>query len=62
MKSLLENVNALDEVIRTLQKTESKMQVGQFLGAHREICKLLAFFIREKNEVIRAESEVKKND
>jgi len=61
MKSLLENVVALDEIIRQLQKMESKMQSGQFLGAHRELCGLLAFFVKSKQDLIKNEEKAKKN-
>jgi hypothetical protein len=62
MKSLLENVNTIDDIIRQLQKMESKMVMGQVIGAYRECCKLIAFFVRAKQELIRAEEKEKKND
>ena len=52
MKSLLDNVNELDFLIRQHHKIESKMQSGQFLGAHRELCRVMAYLQKAKQDLI----------
>ena len=58
MKSLLEQVEGVDNLLRQLMKTESKMKAGQFIGAYREICRLIALLERSKMELL----EGKKSD
>lgn len=55
MKSLLEKVNGLDDLIRQLHKMESKMNAGQFIAAWRETRRLIALLERSKQDLIRAE-------
>lgn len=64
MKSLLENVNELDVVIRQLHKVESKLRSGQFIDGHREILRLIGFFSKAKDDLIRSSVEPgnKQND
>ena len=62
MKSPLENINEVDEIIRQLQKMDSKMNAGQFIGAYRECNRLLAFFIKVKQGLLAAELAKKKNE
>jgi len=58
MKSLLENVNELDEVIRQLHKMESRLRSGQIIDAHRECCRLIACFESCKKNLIKSEIEI----
>jgi len=55
MKSLLDKVVELDALIRDMQKINSKMQVGQFIAASREINRITAALIRAKEELIKNE-------
>ena len=58
MKSPLEQIQELEEVIRQLHKIDSKLLAGQEVLAYREVNSLLAFFERRKREIIQ---EAKKN-
>ena len=53
MKSLLEQVNELDTLIRSLEKTLSKMRVGQFIDAWREIQRIIAGLKQAKDTLIK---------
>ena len=48
MKSLLEQVNDLDALIRSLRKVESKVRSGQIIDAWREILRIISFLERAK--------------
>ena len=41
MKGLLEQVNALDHLIRSLHKIDSKLRAGQIIDAWREVNRLI---------------------
>ena len=53
MNNLISNVNFVDDVIRELQKMESKLLSGQFIRAYRDCCSLIAIFQRHKQEILR---------
>lgn len=40
----------IDDLIRSLQKIDSKLQAGQFIAAYREVRRLIAFLEKVKNE------------
>lgn len=64
MSTLLDDINSLDRVINSLVKMESKMRSGQFIEAHREVCRLAGILEKHKQDLIAAESSKmeKKND
>ena len=53
MKSLLEQVNGLDDLIRQLRKMASKMTAGQFIDAWRECNRLVSSLERAKQDLIK---------
>jgi len=57
MKSLLDNVIELDDLIRQLHKMESRLRSGQVIDAHRECCRLIAYFNATKKNLIKSETE-----
>lgn len=56
MSKLLENVEEVDFLIRQLQKIESKMQVGHFIPAYREVCRIISYLIKAKQDIIKNNS------
>lgn len=56
MKSLLEKINEVDELIRVMQKMESKMRSGQFIDAWRECNRIIASLERAKQDIIKNEN------
>ena len=52
MKTLLEQVTEIDELLNQLQKTESKMRAGQFIDAWRGINGLISHIKNHKNLII----------
>lgn len=58
MKSLLQNVNELDYVIRQLQKLSSRIRSGENVDAWRECNSLIAYVTKNKEELI---SDAEKN-
>jgi len=59
MKSLLEQVNEVDDLVRQLRKMESKMNAGQFIQAWRECRRLIAAFEKAKQDLIAGEARDK---
>lgn len=59
MKSLLENVEHIDMVIRSAQKMDSLMRSGQFIDAWREGRGLMAYLVRVKQEIIKDNQDAK---
>ena len=57
MKNLLESVTELDDLIRQLHKMESRLRSGQIIDAHRECCRLIAYFDTAKKNLIKYETE-----
>lgn len=57
MKSLLDNVNELDVIIRQLEKMESRMRSGQWIDAWRECNRLLAAISKSKQDLIQKEQK-----
>jgi len=55
MRSPLEQVNELDDLIRQLHKMESKMRVGQWIDAWREVNRIISYLARKKEDVMKAE-------
>lgn len=62
MKSPLEQISNLEEVIRQLCKIDSKLDAGQIIRAYREIGKLISFFERSKLEIIQQEKSKKQDN
>ena len=52
MKSPLEQVKQLDNLIHRLSKMESQMQTGRWLDAHRECCSLREAFKRARQDLM----------
>jgi hypothetical protein len=52
MKSLLQNVNELDYMIRQLQKLSSRIRSGENVDAWRECNSLIAYVSKNKEELI----------
>ena len=61
MKSPLEQIQELEEVIRQLHKIDSKLIAGQEVLAYREVNSLLAFFERRKKEIIQEAKRLEEN-
>jgi len=57
MKSLLEQVNELDVLIRQMHKMISKMNAGQFIDAYREANRIAALLEKAKRDLIKNEGE-----
>ena len=53
MKSLFEQVNQLDELIRQCHKLESRMRSGQWIDAWREINRIIAYLNKTKEVLIK---------
>jgi len=54
MKSLLEKVNGIDDLLRHLHKIESKLRAGQIIEGWREINRMIAFLSTEKQNLIKS--------
>jgi len=52
MKSLLEQVDEVDYLIRQLCKIDSKMHAGQFIDAWRENRRIIAALEKTKRDLI----------
>ena len=52
MKSLLETVDELEQLIRQLHKMESKMRSGQWIDAWRETNRIIARLEDDKTRLI----------
>ena len=52
MKSLLQNVNELDYIIRQLHKLSSRIRSGENVDAYRECNGLIAYVTKGKEELI----------
>ena len=52
MKSLLENISDLDDIIRQLHKMVSKMRAGQFIDAFRDANSIIARLETNRKEVL----------
>ena len=52
MKSLIEQTDELTDIIRQMHKIDSKMMVGQFIPAWRDLRRLLAIFEEDKRRLI----------
>ena len=57
MKSLLDSVNELDALVRSLHKMESKMRSGQFIDAWRELHRIIASLEKEKQKLLGGEED-----
>ena len=55
MKTLLEQVNELDELLTKMHKMESRMRSGQWIDAWRECCRIISILQRNKQELIKEE-------
>ena len=53
MKTLLEQTNELDYIIRQLRKMDSRMKAGQFIDAWRELNRIIAALERSKQDLIK---------
>ena len=61
MKTMLERVDALDNLIRQLRKMESNMYNGQFIDAWREGNRLIASLIRDKKQLTELQESISGN-
>lgn len=52
MKSLLEQVRELDQMIRQLQKLASRMKSGQIVDAHRDCNNLIGNLMQNREKLI----------
>jgi len=52
MNSLLEDVNALDELLNNLQKIVSMVRNGHNVDAYRECNRVIAYVSKAKQELI----------
>jgi len=52
MKSILDEVEDINSILRQLHKLDSKMQSGQFIGAYRDLHRIIAFFEMAKKNAI----------
>jgi len=59
MKSLLEQVEGLDYLIRQVRKMASKLEMGQIIPAFRECNRMLAALERNKRDLIMGENNDK---
>ena len=62
MKSLLEQVKKLDQVIRQLHKLASRMKAGQIVDAHRECCNLIGALQKNREDVIASADNKEEDD
>ena len=64
MESLLDRIEPLDNLLRQLQKMESKMRSGQFIDAWKDCTRLISIMERAKVDLIEheQEQEEKEND
>jgi hypothetical protein len=53
MKSLLNNVNELDYLIRQLQKLASRIRSGEIIDAWRELNGLISYVNKAKQDLIK---------
>jgi len=53
MNSLLNDINDLDEIIRQMQKMESKMRSGQFIDAWRDCNRIISSLMRNRQDIIK---------
>ena len=52
MNSLLNDIAAIDNLINSLRKMDSMMKNGQFIGAYRELCRLIGIYEKNKQDII----------
>jgi len=57
MKTLLEDVESVDQIIRDLHKLDSKLQAGQFIAAYRDVNRMIAFFEQVKKNIILGQND-----
>ena len=55
MKSPLEQVNSIDELISQMQKIDSRMMVGHFIDAWRDVKRIIAALEKAKSDIIQEE-------
>ena len=56
MKSLLEKIDTIDELIRQLRKIDSRMRAGQWIDAWRENNRIIGILGKEKKDILTRES------
>ena len=61
MSDLLRDIEQVDYIVRQLQKIESKMQVGHFIPAYRELCRMVGYFLKVKQDILRENVDGKNN-
>jgi len=62
MKSLLEQVKKLDQVIRQLQKLSSRMKAGQIVDAYRECNNLIGSLMQDRENLIKSADSGEENE
>jgi hypothetical protein len=53
MKSILEQVEGINYLVRELEKIQSKMLAGQFIKAEREVSRLMGILMKDKQLLLR---------
>ena len=61
MKTLLESIEDIDQIIRDLHKVDSKLQSGQIIAAYRDINRMISFFEQAKKNILLGQQEVNNN-
>lgn len=56
MQNLLEQVESINDILRQLQKIDSKMLSGQYIGAYRDLHRLMSFFEHAKGVIVNRNS------
>jgi hypothetical protein len=59
MKSILEQVEGINYLVRELEKIQSKMLAGQFIKAEREVSRLMGILMKDKQLLLKEEGDKK---
>ena len=62
MKSPLEQVNELDDLIRQLRKLASRIRAGQNVDGWRECNRIIAILEKYKQDLIKEKMEITENN
>lgn len=62
MKSLLDKLNEVEGLLRTLHKMDSKMRAGQWIDAWRENGRLIAFLNNAREKILVDQEQEKPKD
>ena len=59
MKTVLEQVEGLNYLVRELEKIQSKMLAGQFIKAEREVSRLMGILLKDKQTLLKEQGDRK---